>query len=97
MRLALVMLFLISASMAQFEDLDQQIYDCQQSCCENYGGSWDEPYCVFEEGTDEIDYYECSNGCLEGRGREISGYGSGNLCCAPGFLVFGLVLTVMRR
>ena len=93
-----MMLFLISVSMAQFEDFDQKIEDCQWSCCATYEGSWDNGLheCSFEGNAGELDYYECSNACLENRGKEIGGYGGGNLC-GPGFLIFGLVLAVFSR
>lgn len=97
MRSALVMLLLISISFAQFEEFDQKIVDCQHACCDANSGSWDSgmEYCDVYGG-DEFGYYDCSNICLETHGEELSSYGSGNLCCAPGFLVFGLVLAVLR-
>ena len=92
MKSALLLLLFISIGFAQFEELDESIADCQWSCCATYDGSWDNQMqlCSFE-GNDEVEYYECSNACLENKGAEISGHGSGSLCTPPAILIFILI------
>ncbi|MEW6748637.1 MAG: hypothetical protein AB1295_02940 [Candidatus Micrarchaeota archaeon] len=99
MKAAMLMLLFVSLSMAQFEEFDRGLAQCQMDCCDSYSGSWDGSigYCSLEGSQAEFDFYGCSNACMETGGKSLEGYGIGGLCCGPGALLLGLALAALRR
>ncbi len=102
-----LVLILVSLSLmpdtvsAQFEDTEGNLAQCEKSCCEASGGSYDTlmQSCDIGASSPEFNAYtSCDNSCVEQAGTEIGGMrGNTSLCCAPAALVFGVVLAAAFR
>ncbi|MEW6722885.1 MAG: hypothetical protein AB1324_06505 [Candidatus Micrarchaeota archaeon] len=92
MRRIYFLLALLSVpSFAQFEEEDSAIDECRKNCCISYGGSWEGGACAMLP-EDYNGYFSCDNACLEQALEETRGAGrETSLCCAPAFLVLGVL------
>jgi hypothetical protein len=62
-----------------------QSYDCEQTCCEAYGGTWDEDY-QWCSGADS-GYNDCSSSCYEATSDGSYSGSSSFSCCGSAFVL----------
>jgi hypothetical protein len=99
MRRLAFLIILLGLASAQFEGTESRLSGCQENCCVASGGAWDAASqdCIIT-GMGDNSYHDCGGSCLETAGRELESRGAGlNLCCAPGFILFGAAAALMRR
>ncbi|MFH0737318.1 MAG: hypothetical protein V1827_01570 [Candidatus Micrarchaeota archaeon] len=99
MKPALFIVLLFCTSAAQFEEFDASILACEERCCISENGTWDGADCTLggsAGGAAWNSYYGCALGCQEEAGGEIgdAGFYSGNICCAPGFILAFIALVL---
>jgi hypothetical protein len=93
------MLLMIAVASAQFESIDSDLLSCEKACCKNAGASWSEANppdngsCL----TNSLNYSSCRDPCMLHAQRSIQAMSPNtDVCCAPGFLICGLVLGAVR-
>ncbi len=86
-----ILVFLILAGVVSAQ-ASQSLVQCEKGCCDGNGGRWDSVsrFCgINESDSGYPEYSRCEDSCITEASRSIGG--GGNLCCAPGFIILGLV------
>lgn len=99
--LIFALLLVAGLTFAQFGGTPgQKIMDCQMSCCDAYGGVWEEDGCSLDYESGELEAYSaCVEECVKGVSAE-EGWenGTGNVvCCGSAFMVLALVSFIALR
>lgn len=64
-------------------------YECEESCCYSYAGTWDDDFHMCNDHN--VGYLNCVNECLEAGQSPYEDYDYGYSCCGPVFILAGLV------
>jgi hypothetical protein len=87
MRAFFLLLLLIGAASAQFEDVEGRLAVCEKNCCQGNGGYWDNGSMSCSIGETDPSYHafaSCDHACSEDAAGQIKSIGGGqSVCCAP--------------
>lgn len=63
-------------------------YECEESCCYSYAGTWDDDFHMCNDHN--VGYLNCVDECLYGSSDDVS-FDYSYSCCGPAFMLIGLV------